>query len=139
MDLRLFPLCCWTTSAKTINLITTISICIHSETQFEENTYSLSRGLDMFPKYSADSILVGPPLNNVDITLLITEHKDNEHVLVASKCLSPFGAAVLTSNKLQNFQTTILYCWIKLHFFLHCRLESMFLLAAQHSPCYRYI
>lgn len=61
----------------------------------------------MFPQYSAASILVEVSLKKADIILPITELRDNEHVLVASKCLSATSAAVLTSNKLQTFQTTI--------------------------------
>lgn len=61
----------------------------------------------MFPQYSASSMLVEAPLKKAEITLPITEHRDNEHVLFTSEYLSSLSAAVLTSNKRQNFQTTI--------------------------------
>lgn len=63
--------------------------------------------LDMFPQYFPSSMLVETPLKKAEITLPITEHKDNEYVLVASKCLSSFSAAVSTSNNVQNFITTV--------------------------------
>lgn len=70
----------------------------------------------MVSQYSASGILAEGPLKKTEITLPITEHRDNKHVLVASECLSPWSAALLISNRLQNLQATILYCWISLQF-----------------------
>lgn len=43
----------------------------------------------MVSQYSANGILAEGPLKKTEITLPITEHRDNKHVLVASECLSP--------------------------------------------------
>lgn len=105
MDLRLIPLCFLNTPTKSIYLFTKISIYIHSEIQFIENTPHYLEDRTCFHNILLAVCWYKRPLRKLKLHCpLLSTGIMNMFWLPLSVSLA---AAMLTSNKLRNIQATI--------------------------------